>query len=341
MHCGSSSDPGADGSAGSGAAGSAGSGVNPAGGALASGGNTSAGSAGAATAGNNASSGSSNAGNSATGGTAAGGSSASGAAGMGMVGMSGAGSGGTAGKGGTGGVAGTASSAGGGTAGGSSACNQGATHSGGTQYCSNATGTLSNGYSYQRWSSGSGTGCMTPYGADANFKANWSNVADFLARVGLGWNSSQTYDQLGTIAADYAYTKTGSGGGFSFIGIYGWSESPLVEYYIVEDWYGTSIPTGNGTLQGSFSVDGGTYNVYTHMQTNQPAITGGNATFPQFFSVRQTPRQCGHISITEHFKKWASLGMNLGKMEEARILVEVGGGTGSIDFTTAALTATK
>jgi len=179
---------------------------------------------------------------------------------------------------------------------------------------------------------------MTPYGADATFKANWSGVSDFLARAGLGWNSTKTYDQLGTIAADFAFTKTGSGGGFSFIGVYGWSENPIAEYYIVEDWYG-SRPTGGGTKKGTFTVDGGTYDVYQHTQTNQPAITGGNATFPQFFSVRQTARQCGHISITEHFKEWASLGLTLGKMEEARLLVEVGGGTGTIDFTTATVTA--
>jgi hypothetical protein len=31
--------------------------------------------------------------------------------------------------------------------------------------------------------------------------------------------------------------------------------------------------------------------------------------------------------------------MNLGKMSEAKILVEVGGGSGSIDFSTASMTA--
>jgi endo-1,4-beta-xylanase len=200
---------------------------------------------------------------------------------------------------------------------------------------------VGNGYSYQLWSNGTGSGSMTVAGVDAKFSATWSSVGDFLARAGLGWNSSQTYTQLGTIAADYAYTKTGSGGGFSFIGIYGWSESPLVEYYIVEDWYGSGPPTGGGTKMGSFSVDGGTYNVYQHMQVNQPAITGGNTNFPQFFSVRQTARQCGHISISEHFKEWASLGLTLGKMEEARILVEVGGGSGTINFTTATVTTAQ
>jgi endo-1,4-beta-xylanase len=176
---------------------------------------------------------------------------------------------------------------------------------------------------------------MTVFGVDATFKATWSNVGDYLARVGLGWNSTQTYTQIGTISADFAYTKTGSAGGFSFIGVYGWSENPLHEYYIVEDWFGSGPPTGGGAKVGTFTVDGGTYNVYTHTQTNQPAITGSNATFVQFFSVRQTPRQCGHISISQHFAEWANLGLTLGKMEEARLLVEVGGGSGTIDFTTA------
>jgi endo-1,4-beta-xylanase len=179
---------------------------------------------------------------------------------------------------------------------------------------------------------------MTVFGVDATFNANWSNVGDFLARVGLGWNSSQTYTQIGTISADFAYTRTGTAGGFSYIGIYGWSENPLHEYYIVEDWFGSGIPTGGGAKVGTFTADGATYNVYTHTQTNQPAITGGNATFVQFFSVRQTARQCGHISISQHFAEWASLGLTLGNMEEARILVEVGGGNGTIDFTKATVT---
>jgi hypothetical protein len=213
--------------------------------------------------------------------------------------------------------------------------------SGGTEHCSNSIGNLTGGYSYQLWSNGAGSGCMTPYGADATFKANWSNVGDFLARVGLGFNSTQTYDQLGTIACDFNYTKTGSGGGFSYIGIYGWSIDPLVEYYIVDDWYGNSRPNGGGTKKGSFDLDGASYDVYTHTQVNQPSITGNNATFLQIFSVRQAARQCGHISISEHFKKWAGMGLTLGKMEEARILVEVGGGTGSIDYSYATVTAKK
>jgi hypothetical protein len=87
-------------------------------------------------------------------------------------------------------------------------------------------------------------------------------------------------------------------------------------------------------------IDGGTYTLYTR-PTNG---TGGSkcsgvSSWTQFYSVRQTARSCGQISITEHFKAWAAAGMTLGKMDQAQILVEVGGGSGSIDFAMANVTA--
>jgi hypothetical protein len=267
----------------------------------------------------------------------------------GALAAAGAGAAGSTPQGGVGGQAGTngggrggATSGSGGTAGNAGAggaqasCNHPALTGGTPQCSSNASGKVGN-YTWTIWSSGSG-GCITPYGSGAAYKATWNDSGDFLARVGLQWNETKTYDQYGTIAADFAYTKSGSGGGYSYIGIYGWSNDPLVEYYIVDDWYGGGPPTGGGAKQGSFDVDGGTYDVYTHTQNNQPSIHG-NQTFPQFFSVRRTARQCGHISISEHFKKWASMGLKLGKMYEAKILVEVGGGSGNVDFTSASITS--
>jgi len=208
--------------------------------------------------------------------------------------------------------------------------------SGTTQSSSNLSGKTGN-YTWTIWSSGTG-GTITPRGVNAAFKATWTNSGDFLARVGLQWDETKTYDQYGTVEADYSYTRTGTAGNYSFIGIYGWSNTPLVEYYIVDDWWGTSPPTGGGTLMGTLNVDGGTYKIYTHTQVNQPSIHD-TQTFPQFFSVRQTARQCGHISLSEHWKKWASLGMTMGKMYEAKLLVEAGGGVGSIDYTYATLVA--
>jgi hypothetical protein len=215
-------------------------------------------------------------------------------------------------------------------------CPTGPSLTAGTQHCSsNQTGTLGS-FGWSIWSSGSG-GCITPYGNTAAFKATWNNSGDFLAREGFQWNETKTYDQYGTITADYAYTKTGTGGGYSFIGIYGWSNSPLIEFYIVDDWYGgNNPPTAGGSLKGTFEVDGGTYKVYSNQRVNQPSIHG-DQTFMQFFSIRQIPRQCGHISVTDHFNQWKTLGLNLGKMYEAKLVVETGGGSGSIDFSVATM----
>jgi hypothetical protein len=253
------------------------------------------------------------------------------------------GAGGVTSKGGATGTAGQTGKggAGGATTGGTTAaCTAGTPLTGGKQICSSTQGSLGNGYDYSVWlsSSTTGTNCGTFYGTGAALKAQWSmgSGGDFLARAGLSWNKTKTYDQLGTISADYAYTKTGVTGTTSYIGIYGWSSAPLVEFYIVEEWIGWN-PASNATKKGTFPVDGATYDVYTHTQTNQPSIEG-TQTFPQFFSIKQKATQCGHISISEHFKQWASLGMTLGKMYEAKVLVEAMGGSGTVDFTSATVT---
>jgi hypothetical protein len=212
-------------------------------------------------------------------------------------------------------------------------CTVGAPLSGGTQVTKSAIANVGNGYSYQYWSNNVGSATMTVYGVDAAFKVKWDSVGDFLGRVGLGWNSTKTYSQIGTISSDFAFTKSQTGtGGLAYIGIYGWSEDSMHEYYIVEDWLG-GRPTYAGTKIATITVDGGAYDVLTHLQKNQPTIKGTNDTFVQFWSLRQTARQCGHISISEHFRKWDSLGLHLGKMEEARILVEAMNNSGTVDFT--------
>jgi hypothetical protein len=71
----------------------------------------------------------------------------------------------------------------------------------------------------------------------------------------------------------------------------------------------------------------------------------------QFFSIRETPRQCGHIDISAHFKKWdelftgqnqqlrgskggGSASLKFGNVTEVMLMTEAGGGaTGSVDYT--------
>nr|BAF57354.1 putative glycosyl hydrolase family11 [uncultured symbiotic protist of Hodotermopsis sjoestedti] len=189
---------------------------------------------------------------------------------------------------------------------------------------SNQQGTR-NGVKYELWMSGGGSGCScTIKGTGAAFKAQWSNCGDYLCRAGNGGST-----------ATYAYTKQGSGGGYSFIGVYGWTTNPLVEYYIVDDWFSGGGNSG-GSQKGSFTVDGGTYNIFEHTQNNQPSIQG-TATFEQFFSIRTSQRTSGTISVSQHFDKWNSLGMKMGSLYEAKLLVEAGGGSGSIDYSSGSI----
>jgi hypothetical protein len=253
-----------------------------------------------------------------------------------------AGAGGAAGGGGASGAAGSNGAGNAGAAGTTSTCPPATPLTGGTQYCSNMRGNAGGGYTYELWAEGSGSGCMRVHGVNATFSATWSNQEDFLARVGLSFDQTRTHSQIGTISAEFAETKTEQGGGLTYIGIYGWTLSPLVEYYILDDW-GMTKPAGFAsdgtprTFKGTITVDGGTYDVYTHTRVNKPAITGDNMTFEQYFSIRQTARQCGHISVSEHFSEWADLDMPLGNLYETTLLMEAQNNGGTIAFTTASV----
>ena len=204
---------------------------------------------------------------------------------------------------------------------------------------SSATGNIgSTGYHYEIWYQG-GNNSMTYY-ANGTYKASWNGTNDFLARIGFKYDEKHTYEELGPIDAYFKWSKQGSAGGYNYIGIYGWTVDPLVEYYIVDDWF--NKPGGNllGSRKGEFEVDGAKYEIWQNTRVQQPSIKG-TSTFPQYFSVRDNSRSCGHIDITAHFKKWESMGMQMGKMYEAKVLVEAGGGSGSFDVTYFKMTDAK
>jgi hypothetical protein len=188
---------------------------------------------------------------------------------------------------------------------------------------SNQTGSI-DGYDYELWKD-SGTTSMTLNGG-GKFRCSWSNINNALFRIGKKFDSTQTYQQLGNISVDYGCDYQPNGN--SYLCVYGWTKSPLVEYYIVESW-GSWRPPG-ATSKGTITVDGGTYDVYETTRTNQPSIIG-TATFQQYWSVRTSKRTSGTISVTQHFNKWANKGMTLGKMYECALTVEGYQSSGSAD----------
>lgn len=203
-------------------------------------------------------------------------------------------------------------------------------------------------YHYEMWAD-MGENTATYY-SDGSFSCQFSNVSDYLCREGLfyGFNSGLKYQDLGHLYADFRLAdprlQTYQNVTYSYIGVYGWSQDPLIEWYIVDSWK-PSRPTWIGNsgcegcgLQGTITVDGATYDVYVD-KVQRGSIEGNNTPFTQYFSVRKSKRSCGTIDITAHFEAWESLGMPLGtSMYEAKVLGEAGqypengDASGSIDF---------
>ena len=129
----------------------------------------------------------------------------------------------------------------------------------------NVNGTA-DGLNYGIWTNGSG-GNITVFPNAHAFSASWDNSMDFLAHVGLDFNTAKDYTTYGTISAQFSEIKTGTSGSFSSIGMYGWMHSPCIEWYINEDSYSGLRPRGSVTAV----IDGETY----YLTTSTTNGTGG------------------------------------------------------------------
>ncbi|WP_407450734.1 glycoside hydrolase family 11 protein [Fibrobacter sp.] len=208
------------------------------------------------------------------------------------------------------------------------------THSGeSVEVSSNKVGTIGD-VGYELWNEGGNGGSATFY-SDGSLNCKMTGAKDYLCRTGLAFNSDKTHEEIGHMKADFKLVKSGlSGIDYSYIGIYGWTREPLVEWYIVDNT-GSQYMPGSWVAQGAsaknhgdFEIDGAQYTVYEGDRTSY-SIDGDNKYFKQYFSVRKSKRDCGTIDITAHFKKWEELGMKMGKMHEAKILGEAGSNSGA------------
>jgi endo-1,4-beta-xylanase len=188
-----------------------------------------------------------------------------------------------------------------------------------TRICSNQTGT--NGGMYYQMYVSTGSACITLNSANS-YSTTWSGIGDFVA--GVGWNPGNTSPKSFT-------SSLSASGGTSLVSLYGWSTSPLVEYYVMENYAG-SPPTA-GTFMGTVTSDGGTYNIYEHQQVNQPSIQG-TTTFEQYLAIRTSPTTSGTVTFQNFVNAWASHGMNLGTMNYQIMATEsFGGGSGNSSVT--------
>jgi endo-1,4-beta-xylanase len=140
---------------------------------------------------------------------------------------------------------------------------------------------------------------------------------------------------------DVLYSPIAFGGSFStssgtgMLAVYGWTTNPLVEYYVIES---SHSPPSFGSTKGSVTSDGSSYTIWENQRVNEPSITG-TATFNQYISVRSSQRTSGTVTLENHFKAWAALGMNLGNFNYQVIAIEGWGGSGSAQQTVSKTTS--
>ena len=154
-----------------------------------------------------------------------------------------------------------------------------------------STGT-SNGFFWSLYREG-GSASITQ-GSAGNFAISYSNVNDVVG--GKGWNPGS--------ARTIGYNVGALSGSYNFVGIYGWTTNPLIEYYVAE----RGNVTG-GTFVNNISSDGHSYSFYKSRRDNAPSIIG-TATFWQYKDTwgGAPTGQNRSVNMANHINNWRSRG---------------------------------
>ena len=183
------------------------------------------------------------------------------------------------------------------------------------------------GYDYELWNQWGQGSAEMQVGSDGAFSCSWSGIENCLFRTGKKLEKTKKYGEYNGIYIDYDVEYEPKGN--SYMCVYGWTENPTVEYYIVEAW-GSWRPPGSTNSLGTVEANGNKYDIYKTVRENQPSIHG-TETFEQYWSVRQdNPAQnnvkkefTGRISVSKHFEAWEKAGLDMsGTMYEVALNIE-------------------
>jgi endo-1,4-beta-xylanase len=154
-----------------------------------------------------------------------------------------------------------------------------------------------------------------------NYAISWSGCNDVIGGKGWSTGSAQTI----------GYNCGSLSGTYKNFSIYGWTTSPLIEYYICEKG-----SVASGSAIDTVSSDGRTYTFYKHQQVNQPSIQG-TATFWQYLDQWGGASIGSNYSVTvgNHVNNWKSRGgQGFGSYNYQILATEnYSGGSGSVNAT--------
>jgi len=189
---------------------------------------------------------------------------------------------------------------------------------------------------YKSWSISSDISAT--FYSDGSFSCSFDKTKKSRCESGINFGGTKTHKDISPIYADFKFNKKEVENAEYFnVGIYGYTEKPHTEFYIIDNWLTPTCPGWfPGTKKhGDFMIDGAMYTVYEN-----PRIEVGNrSTYKQFVSIRKEVRNCGTINITAHFEQWVKLGAYFGKIQDIRIYSDAGSDensiSGSVDFSCA------
>ncbi|KAL2759894.1 glycoside hydrolase family 11 protein [Sodiomyces alcalophilus JCM 7366] len=166
-----------------------------------------------------------------------------------------------------------------------------------------STGTH-DGYFYQWWNDAWSSN--TPHldvelhlNPGGGLSAVWNQDMTFY--FGKGWGEGQSNRREFEYTAHLNVTS-----GLAFVGVYGWTRDPMIEYFIVED---TNVEFGDWMpLITEVTTSFGVYQMYRE-HIIRPGL--GQPIIHKYYAVRKTKRSGGTINTGEIFDAWSAVGMNL------------------------------
>jgi len=172
-------------------------------------------------------------------------------------------------------------------------------------------------FKIQNWGNGEDTTNYTYTSlAAGRFKLSWD--------LGPGGNFVAGKGYAGDKNLVVNYTAKYKPTGNSYLALYGFSQNPFVEFYVMEDLaeHNPSDNTGQ-SFYGYHTSDDAQYELWSKY----------NGNLRQYWSVRRTNRKAGTITFNNHYNAWIAAGLPLGTLQNTFIVVEGQQGTGTADIT--------
>lgn len=194
------------------------------------------------------------------------------------------------------------------------------------QTISENTAGMHNGFYYSLWRD-RGDATMT-LGDTGQFTLSWQeNIGNLVA--GLGFNPGGDrffgYEALFTPAANSN----------AYFTLYGWAQTPLVEYYIIESYTGYN-PANEGKYLGTYATDGGVYDFYDGL-SRPLSLAINQQRWNRYYAIRREPKGTGTLSGTidtsNHFSAWRQMGVSFADHSQMIMGVDAYQSPGTLSLT--------